>query len=86
MNRRQIINKILHDHIEVNPNEDYTNYKKLITSIEEWHECEVKKLPISNVVGSEAELVCGHPNNKVYLKDGFYHCEECKGKWKSLTN
>lgn len=38
MNRRQIINKILHDHIDVNRHEDYTNYKKLITAIEEWHE------------------------------------------------
>lgn len=46
MNRRQIINKILHDHIDVNKHEDYTNYKKLITAIEEWHESEVKKLPI----------------------------------------
>ncbi len=49
MNRRQIINKILHDHIDVNKCEDYTNYKKLITAIEEWHESEVKKLPIHNV-------------------------------------
>jgi len=44
MNRRQIINKILHNHIDVNRHEDYTNYKKLITAIEEWHESEVKKL------------------------------------------
>jgi hypothetical protein len=46
MNRRQIINKILHHHIDVNKHEDYTNYKKLINAIEEWHESEVKKLPI----------------------------------------
>ena len=52
MNRRQLINKILHDHIDVNKNEDYTNYKKLITAIEEWHESEVKKLPIHNVSDS----------------------------------
>lgn len=52
MNRRQIINKILHDHIDVNRHEDYTNYKKLITAIEEWHESEVKKLPIHNVSSS----------------------------------
>jgi len=49
MNRRQIINKILHDHIDVNKYEDYTNYKKLMTAIEEWHESEVKKIPIHNV-------------------------------------
>ena len=50
MNRRQIINKILHEHIDVNKYEDYTNYKKLITAIEEWHESEVKKLPIHFVI------------------------------------
>ena len=37
MNKRQIINKILHAHIDVNHYEDYTNYKRLITSIEDWH-------------------------------------------------
>ena len=41
MNRRQVLNKILHDHIDVNPHEDYTNYKELITAIEEWHEKEL---------------------------------------------
>jgi len=56
MNRRQIINKILHNHIDVNKYEDYTNYKKLITAIEEWHESEVKKLPIHNVVGQSEQL------------------------------
>lgn len=55
MNRRQIINKILHDHIDVNKHEDYTNYKKLITAIEEWHESEVKKLPIHIVSKSVAK-------------------------------
>jgi len=49
MNRRQIINKLLHEHIDVNKHEDYTNYKKLITAIENWHESEVKKLCIANV-------------------------------------
>ena len=58
MNRRQIINKILHDHIDVNRYEDYTNYKKLITAIEEWHESEVKKLPIHNVVHRRELLKC----------------------------
>ena len=57
MNRRQIINKILHDHIDVNKHEDYTNYKKLITAIEEWHESEVQKLPIHNVVGRSEQLL-----------------------------
>jgi DUF4097 and DUF4098 domain-containing protein YvlB len=49
MNRREIINKILHDHIDVNRHEDYTNYKRLITAIEEWHESEVKELSIHSV-------------------------------------
>ena len=44
MNRIQIINKILHDHLDVNKYEDYTDYKKLIAAIEEWHDSEVKKL------------------------------------------
>ena len=56
MNRRQIINKILHNHIDVNKYEDYTNYKKLITAIEEWHESEVKNLTIANVSNSEVAL------------------------------
>ena len=43
MNKRQQINKILHTHIDVNKNEDYTNYKALITAIENWHESEVLK-------------------------------------------
>ena len=43
MNRRQVINKILHTHIDVNSYEDYTDYKKLITAIEEWHESEIEK-------------------------------------------
>ena len=70
MNRRQIINKILHDHIDVNPHEDYTNYKKLITAIEEWHESEVKKLPIHNVVGSysQAEIEAAYDKG---LEDGY---------------
>tara|TARA_R100001039_G_scaffold10623_1_gene5516 strand:+ start:87209 stop:87343 length:135 start_codon:yes stop_codon:yes gene_type:complete len=36
MNRRQEINKILHTYIEVNPNEDYTDYKGLITALENY--------------------------------------------------
>ena len=57
MNRRQAINKILHDHIDVNKHEDYTNYKKLITAIEEWHESEVKKLTIPTVVQRFTDVV-----------------------------
>jgi NifB/MoaA-like Fe-S oxidoreductase len=32
MNRRQIINKILHDHIDVNKHEDYTNIQDVRVS------------------------------------------------------
>jgi len=53
MNRRQIINKILHKHIDVNKYEDYTNYKELITAIEKWHDGEVEKLNIHNVIASD---------------------------------
>ena len=27
--------------------------------------------------------VCPHPANQVFLLNGWYRCEECKGKWKS---
>jgi len=49
MNRRQQINKILHDYIDVDKNTDYTNYKKLITAIEEWHEQQVKSVDLADV-------------------------------------
>ena len=65
MNRRQIINKILHDHIDVNKCEDYTNYKKLITAIEEWHESEVKKLPI-HIVSQQRELLLAYEEYTSY--------------------
>lgn len=43
MNKREEINKILHTHIDVNQHEDYTNYKELISAIEQWHEKEKMK-------------------------------------------
>ena len=49
MNRRQQINKILHDHIDVDKNTDYTNYKKLITAIEEWHKQQVNSVDLADV-------------------------------------
>jgi len=75
MNRRQIINKILHEHIDVNTHEDYTNYKKLITAIEEWHESEVKKLPIHNV----SVCTCPMESTDVYDDDGKYLGYVCLG-------
>lgn len=27
--------------------------------------------------------VCPHPANQVFLLNGWYRCEKCKGKWKS---
>ena len=36
MNERQKLNKIIHNYVEVNKNEDYTNYKGLITALIEW--------------------------------------------------
>ena len=78
MNRRQITNKILHDHIDVNKHEDYTNYKKLITAIEEWHESEVKKLPIHNVVGRSEQFVCLCPRDEKDNCDRKELCKECE--------
>ncbi|MDB4343499.1 hypothetical protein OAA15_00600 [bacterium] len=77
LNRRQIINKILHEHIDVNKYEDYTNYKKLITAIEEWHESEVKKLPIPDVVG-QSEQLCDHPRSeRSYIGRNMLRCNKC---------
>jgi hypothetical protein len=67
MNRRQIINKILHDHIDVNKHEDYTNYKNLITAIEVWHESEVKNLLNynNNPPLKKRECTCSGMSDKV---------------------
>jgi len=29
-------------------------------------------------------FMCGHPSNRTYLLNGFYNCEVCGAKWKSL--
>ena len=36
MNERQKVNKIIHTYVDVNKNEDYTDYKGLITALIEW--------------------------------------------------
>jgi hypothetical protein len=36
MNERQEINKLIHTYVEVNPREDYTDYKGLITALLDW--------------------------------------------------
>jgi hypothetical protein len=76
MNKRQEINKILHTHIDVNKNEDYTNYKALITAIENWHESEIKKLNLHDVSGSLLTLKC----DKCYLLGDDAPCDECYAK------
>jgi len=43
MNRRQQINKLIHSHIEIDSKYDYTNYKKLISAIDNYS----KELTIS---------------------------------------
>ena len=73
MNRRQQINKILHDHIEVDKNTDYTNYKKLITAIEEWHEQQVKSVDLADVGGtllSDVVTKTDDGNYMILLIDG----------------
>lgn len=65
MNKRQQINKILHTHIDVNKNEDYTNYKALITAIENWHESEVLKA-ISDLKDFAYEVCPIHRQDDLY--------------------
>lgn len=65
MNKRQQINKILHTHIDVNKNEDYTNYKALITAIENWHESEVLKA-ISDLKDFAYEVCPLHRQDDLY--------------------
>ena len=77
MNRRQVINKILHDHIDVNKHEEYTNYKKLITAIEEWHESEIKKLPI-HIVSNCFDLLTDE--ERIEIMDRYDKNVGCKNE------
>ena len=65
MNKRQQINKILHTHIDVNKNEDYTNYEALITAIENWNESEVLKA-ISDLKDFAYEVCLLHRQDDLY--------------------
>jgi len=49
MNERQIVNKIIHNFVEVNEYEDYTNYKGMITALIEWKN---EALTLTDVVKS----------------------------------
>jgi len=77
MNRRQQINKILHDYIDVDKNTDYTNYKKLITAIEEWHEQQVKSVDLADVGGNEVECDHNYPSENGWSIHQPQHCSNC---------
>ena len=37
-------------------------------------------------LGRSETFVCGHPPKRTYLLNNTWHCEECGGKWKSISN
>ena len=53
----------------------------LMHMVAEW----VTEKFVSSQLG-RSEFVCGHPPKRTYLLNGTWHCEECGGKWKSITN
>lgn len=77
MNRRQVINKVIHKHIDVDPLGDYTNYKNLITAIEEWYEEEVEKLmKPPDILYEVLNNMDVKNNNKITMKEVEKYCDE----------
>ena len=65
MNERQKLNKIIHNYVEVNKNEDYTNYKGLITALIEWKN---EQLTLTDV-SQRSELLLFDVFNKLITPD-----------------
>ena len=76
MNRKQEINKILHDHIDVNKHEDYTNYKNLIKDIDKLVESEIIK--VINYIGNYSEIPI--PVEKLFSDDKTHITKKKYGK------
>ena len=72
MNERQIVNKIIHNFVEVNEYEDYTNYKGLITALIEWKN---EALTLTDVV----RCVCKIPEPRLKVSENgtYAYCEKC---------
>ena len=70
MNERQKLNKIIHNYVEVNKNEDYTNYKGLITALIEWKN---EQLTLTDVVSTCCDEV---PSDSYYLGTTCSKCNK----------
>ena len=64
MNERQIVNKIIHNFVEVYEYEDYTDYKGMITALIEWKN---EALTLTDVSRQSELLFCGGCGNKKQL-------------------
>lgn len=64
MNERQIVNKIIHNFVEVYEYEDYTDYKGMITALIEWKN---EALTLTDVSQQSELLFCGGCGNKKQL-------------------
>ena len=53
MNERQTVNNIIHNYVEVNEHEDYTDYKGLINALIEWKN---EELILTDVVRKKEQL------------------------------
>lgn len=53
MNERQAVDNIIHNYVEVNEHEDYTDYKGLINALIEWKN---KELILTDVVRKKEQL------------------------------
>ena len=53
MNESQTVNNIIHNYVEVNEHEDYTDYKGLINALIEWKNAE---LILTDVVRKKEQL------------------------------
>ena len=75
MNERQKLNKIIHNYVEVNKNEDYTNYKGLITALIEWKN---EQLTLTDVVVPKGKFCKWEDHNKGVKNYG--ECLVCYGR------
>jgi len=71
MNRRQQINKLIHSHIEVDSKHDYTNYKELISAVDNYS----KKFA--------ADFASFVGENTLSYKEGIWRMKKLKPEFKT---
>lgn len=62
MNEREELNKLIHNYVDVNKHEDYTDYKGLISALIEWKNGQLSVVPKENV---------SEETKKSYRKEGY---------------